>query len=253
MTITVPELSLVVLIGASSSGKSVFARKHFSPTEIISSDQCRAMVADDENALDVNREAFDVLQKIASTRLKLRRLAVIDATNVQADARKPLIQLARDNDVLAVAIVFDLAEGLLQERSRHRADRDLLPHVIRNQSNDLRRSLRNLQREGFRYVHVLRSPEEVDAVVIERQRLWTDRRDELGPFDVIGRCSWLSRRIDRTTCSARLSDRRRYISAPARTTSSLPRRSRRPRARHASSASHRHEYGRRRNRTVRSW
>jgi polynucleotide kinase-phosphatase len=186
MTITIPELCLVVLIGASSSGKSTFARKHFKPTEVVSSDACRALVADDENALDVNREAFGLLQTIASTRLALRRIAVIDATNVQRDARKPLVALAKDNDVHAVAIVFDIPERLMQERSRSRTDRDMRPHVIRQQADQLRRSLRDLQREGFRYVHVLKSPEEADAVEIERQRLWPDRRDEHGPFDIIG-------------------------------------------------------------------
>jgi polynucleotide kinase-phosphatase len=186
MTITIPELSLVVLVGATSSGKSSFARKQFAPTEVISSDACRAMVADDENALDVNPQAFAVMQAIASARLGLRRLAVIDATNVQKEARRPLVELARENDVLAVAIVFDLPEAALQERSRLREDRDLGPHVVRNQAGQLRRSLRDLQREGFRYVHVLHSQDEVDAVVIERQRLWTDRRDEHGPFDLIG-------------------------------------------------------------------
>jgi protein phosphatase len=186
MRITIPELSLVVLVGASSSGKSMFARRHFKPTEVISSDACRALVADDENALDVNKEAFGLLQTIASTRLGLRRLAVIDATNVQRDARKPLLALAKDNDVLAVAIVFDLPEGVLQERLRERTDRNMPSHVIHNQANQLRRSLRDLQKEGFRYVHILRSQDDVDAVAVERQRLWTDRRDEHGPFDMVG-------------------------------------------------------------------
>ena len=186
MTITIPELSLVVLVGATSSGKSSFAGKHFLPTEVISSDACRAMVSDDENALDVNQPAFGVMGAIASARLGLRRLAVIDATNVQKEARRPLVELARDNDVLAVAIVFDLPEGVLQQRSRERPDRNLGPHVVHNQISQLHRSVRDLQREGFRYVHVLRSQEEVDATVLERQRLWTDRRDWHGPFDVIG-------------------------------------------------------------------
>ncbi len=186
MNIKIPELSLVVLMGASSSGKSTFARKHFTSTEVISSDFCRALVSDDENALDVNTEAFGILRAIASTRLALRHIAVIDATNVQRDARKPLVELAKDKDVHAVAIVFDLPEGVMQERSRMRPDREMGPHVIRNQSNQLRRSLRGLQREGFRYVHVLTSPEDVDAVEIERQRLWTDRRDDHGPFDIVG-------------------------------------------------------------------
>jgi protein phosphatase len=186
VNITIPELCLVVLIGATASGKSTFARNHFRPTEVISSDACRALVADDENALDVNVEAFDIVRTIASTRLALRRIAVIDATNVQRDARKPLLALARDNDVLAVAIVFDLPEALVQQRSRERPDRNVGPHVVRNQSDALRRSIRDLQKEGFRYIFVLKSPEEIASVVIERQRLWTDRRDDHGPFDLIG-------------------------------------------------------------------
>lgn len=186
MKITIPELSLVVMIGASSSGKSTFAAKHFLPTEVISSDECRALVSDDENALDVNREAFEVLGAITSARLKLRRLSVIDATSVQRESRKPLLELAKENDVLPVAIVFDLPESVLQERSKGRPDRTFGPHVIHGQRESLRRSIKGLQREGFRYVYILKSQEEIDAVEIERQRLWTDRRDEIGPFDIIG-------------------------------------------------------------------
>ncbi|NNN21860.1 MAG: polynucleotide kinase-phosphatase [Acidimicrobiales bacterium] len=186
MNIKFPELSLVVLIGASSSGKSTFARKHFKSSEVISSDSCRSMLADDENALDVNKEAFELLGNIATARLSLRRIAVIDATSVQIDARKSLINLARENDVLAAAIVFDLPDAVILDRSRKRSDRELEANVIRNQSHQLRQSIRNLQREGFRYVYVLKTQEEVDAVVIERQRLWTDRRDDHGPFDIIG-------------------------------------------------------------------
>jgi protein phosphatase len=186
MKITIPELSLVVLIGASSSGKSTFAAKHFAPTEVISSDDCRALVSDDENALDVNREAFEVLGVIAAARLKLRRLSVIDATSVQREARKPLLELARENDVLPVAIVFDLPESVLQERSSMRPDRTFGSQVIHGQRESLRRSIKGLQREGFRYVFILRSEEQIAAVEIERQRLWTDRRDESGPFDIIG-------------------------------------------------------------------
>ncbi len=40
MPFSIPNLSLVVLIGPSGSGKSTFARKHFLPTEVLSSD-CR--------------------------------------------------------------------------------------------------------------------------------------------------------------------------------------------------------------------
>src|SRR3982751_256754 len=105
MKLTIPELSLVVMIGATSSGKSTFARKHFKPTEILSSDFCRAILADDENDQSVTNEAFALLHHIAARRLKAGRLTVVDATNVQRESRQPLVQLAREYHVLPVAIV----------------------------------------------------------------------------------------------------------------------------------------------------
>src|ERR1700723_3305571 len=95
MKLTIPELCLVVLIGPSGSGKSTFARKHFRPTEILSSDYFRALVADSENAQDASRDAFETLHFVAGKRMARRRLTVIDATNVQVEARKPLAELAR--------------------------------------------------------------------------------------------------------------------------------------------------------------
>jgi protein phosphatase len=111
---------------------------------------------------------------------------VIDATNVQPEARKSLVELAREYHVLPVAVVFDLPEKLCQERNTTRPDRQFGPHVIRNQAQQMRRSLRGLEREGFRYVFKLSSPDEVDAVTIERQPLWNNRRDVHGPFDIVG-------------------------------------------------------------------
>ncbi len=186
MKITLPELSLVVLIGASGCGKSTFARRHFRPTEVISSDYCRGLVADDENDQSATPDAFDILHYIAGKRLKGGRLAVVDATNVRPEDRKPLVQLAREHHCFPVAIVFDLPERVCRERNAARPDRDFGPHVIRNQVGSLHRSLRNLEREGFRYVHLLRSPEEVDAATVERQPLWNNKKTETGPFDIIG-------------------------------------------------------------------
>jgi protein phosphatase len=186
VSLALPELSLVVLVGATGSGKSTFARRHFQPTEILTSDFCRALVSDDENDQSATADAFAVLHFIAGRRLARGRLTVIDATNVQPEARKPLVELAREHYVLPVAIVFDLPEEVLAERGRTRTDRALGAHVLRNQRSQLRRSLRDLQKEGFRHVWTLRSPEEVEAVTIERRPLWPDRRSETGPFDLIG-------------------------------------------------------------------
>jgi protein phosphatase len=184
--IDVPELSLVVLIGASGSGKSTFARAHFAPTEVISSDFCRGLVADDENDQSASRDAFDVLHFIASKRLAAGRLTVIDATNVQQDSRKQLLRLAQEQDVLPVAIVFDLPERVCVSRNATRADRPFGTQVIRRQRDQLRRGLRGLQKEGFRRVHLLTSEAEVSAAVVTRTRLFNDLRDQTGPFDVLG-------------------------------------------------------------------
>ncbi len=186
MKITVPEPSLVVLAGPSGSGKSTFARRHFRPTEVISSDRCRGLVSDDENDLSATGDAFDLLHYIASKRLAGRRLTVIDATSVKAEDRAGLVALAREHHLLAAAIVLDLPARLCQDRNEERADRDIPPQVVRRQSQALRRSLRGMRREGFHSVTVLGSPEEADAAVIERQPLWPDRRGESGPFDIIG-------------------------------------------------------------------
>lgn len=186
MKLVIPELSLVVLVGASGSGKSTFARKHFKATEVLSSDSCRGLVSDDENDQSATTDAFAALHFIAGRRLARAKLTAVDATNVQAEARKPLVALAREYHVLPVAIVFDLPERLCAQRNRERPERDFGPHVIRQQTSQLKHSLRNLQREGFRHVFILTSPEDVQSVEIERQPLWNNRKIDHGPFDIIG-------------------------------------------------------------------
>jgi len=186
MKITLPELSLVVLIGASGSGKSTFAQQHFLPTEIISSDYCRGLVSDDENNQAATADAFEVLHLIAAKRLAAGKLTVIDATNVQPESRKSLVELARKYHCFLVAIVLDLPEKLCGDRNQQRPNRNFGNHVVRRHIQSLRKSLRNLDREGFRYVYVLRSPEEIDAVEVERQPLWNNRKGDCGPFDIIG-------------------------------------------------------------------
>ena len=133
MKIDVPALSLVVLVGASGSGKSTFAREHFLATEVISSDFCRGLVSDDENDQAATKDAFEVLHFIAGKRLAAGRLTVIDATNVQPEARKELVNLAREYDVLPVAIVLDPPERVCIERTEQRADRQFGAKVIARQ------------------------------------------------------------------------------------------------------------------------
>ncbi len=182
MRIAIPNPSLVVLIGASGSGKSTFAARHFLPSETVSSDECRRLVSDDANDQSATAAAFEVVHLIASKRLEAGRLAVIDATNVQEESRWPLVALARAQGCLPVAIVFDLPEGVCRARNRSRPDRNVRSWVIRNQLQNLRRSLGDLGREGFDRVFVLRSEEEVDSLEVVRESPSTDRRDD-GTFD----------------------------------------------------------------------
>ncbi|MFC8917982.1 polynucleotide kinase-phosphatase [Streptomyces sp. NPDC057116] len=183
----VTDLSLVVLIGATGSGKSTFARKHFKPTEVISSDFCRGLVADDENDQSASGDAFDVLHYIAGKRLAAGRLTVVDATSVQQESRRQLVALAREHDVLPIAIVLDMPEEVCAERNAARPDRAGLPrHVIQRHRRELRRSLRGLEREGFRKVHVLKSVEEAEAAEVVLEKRYNDLRDLTGPFDIIG-------------------------------------------------------------------
>ena len=182
----IPQLCLVVLVGVSGSGKSTFAARHFRPTEVLSSDTFRGLVGDDENDQSVTAEAFEALHAVAARRLKLGRLTVIDATNVQPDARRPLLALARGHHVLPVAIVLDVPEQVCVQRNLARPDRAFGAGVVRRQRAALSRSAGRLEREGFRRVFRLRGVAEVDGAQIVRERAWADRSDHHGPFDIIG-------------------------------------------------------------------
>ena len=187
-TLKLPELSLVLLIGTSGAGKSTFARRLFKPTEIVSSDHCRALVADDENDQAATPDAFALLHYLVGVRLKRGLLTVVDATNVQPEARKTLVQLARDYHVLPTAIILDVPDHVAESRNRAREERKHMGrHVVPQQRMQLRRSLKTLKHEGFRHVYHLNGPEEIDAVrTVVRDPLYNNRKQETGPFDIIG-------------------------------------------------------------------
>lgn len=186
MQIKIPRLAYVVLIGTTSCGKSTFAKKNFLPTEVISSDFCRSLITDNENDLTITKDAFELLHFISRKRLAAGKLTVVDATNVQKEARKPLIEIAREFHCIPVAIVFDISERVCQDRNKSRSDRNLGPHVIKNQSAQLHQSMRHLKQEGFRHIFTIKSEEEANSVEIVREPLWNDQSDMHGPFDIIG-------------------------------------------------------------------
>jgi protein phosphatase len=164
MEIVLPDLCLVLLLGIAGAGKSTFAHAHFAPTEIVSSDHCRALVCDDENNQSVNKAAFAILHLITDCRLAHRKRTVIDATNVQSEARASLLAIARRHQMPVVAIVFNFDLGICLQRNSQRRQRNVPSEVAEQQYADLQRALDALPSEGFHAVYVLTSPAETATV-----------------------------------------------------------------------------------------
>ncbi len=156
-------------MGISGSGKSTFAHQHFAPTEILSSDHCRALVCDDENEQSVNQAAFEILHLIAAKRLAQRKLTVIDATHVQPDVRQTWLEIAGHSQTPVVAIVFNFDPAICLQQNAQRLQRVVPRDVLLQQHHDLQASLEGLSREGFAAIYVLTSPAELTAVTILRK------------------------------------------------------------------------------------
>jgi len=164
--LTIPNPSLVVLCGPAGSGKSTFARRRFRETAIVSSDRCRAMISDDEGNVRVSPEAFELLYFIIERRLRHRRLTVADSTALRREARRALLNLARQHNVPAVLIVFDVSEERAQTLNARRRGRRVGRPVIREQWERLQEALRTVKEEGFGQVYIL-GEDEVTAATVE--------------------------------------------------------------------------------------
>lgn len=178
--------TLVVLVGPSGSGKSTFAQEHFTPTEIVSSDACRAMVADDAADQAATTAAFTVLHSIVEQRLRAGRLTVVDATNVQAKARRPLLALAALYHRPSMAILFDTPADICKERNRKRHERVVKDVVVDRQRAQAPVSGEELEREGFDPVIILHAPEKTDSRAATTRPSPAAWQDRTGPFDIIG-------------------------------------------------------------------
>jgi predicted kinase len=170
--IVIPDPSLVVLIGAAGAGKTTFARRYFDPSEILSSDRYRALIAGDEADQTATRAAFGRLHRELAGRLANRLTTVVDATNVERAARNAVLKRSDAAGISAVAIIFDLPADVVLARNASRLERVVDEPVVRKHLARLRWFLDDpgftLDREGFSQLVVLRRPEEVDAVRVVR-------------------------------------------------------------------------------------
>jgi protein phosphatase len=150
----IPKTALVLLLAPSGAGKSTFAKAHFPPSAIVSSDQCRYYVSDDSMNQECTPLAFRLFDTFLQTRLEFNRLAIADATNLGAQRRKDYIALAKANHAPTVLIDFEvsLEDCLAQNRLRASRGGNFVPeHVIKNHHIAYGRAMSEVLHEGYDY------------------------------------------------------------------------------------------------------
>lgn len=183
--IVLPETCLVLLVGVSGSGKSTFAKRHFSATEILSSDAIREEVLDDINDQSGNQLVFDVLHARVEQRMKQGLLTVVDATNVAHRDRIGMLHMAKQHYVQSYAIVFDFPlDDCLQANAQRQ--RQVPTEIISTQYETLRKQPAVTGKRSFRKVHSLPDRAAVDALTVSRRKMPSDYRSHHGPYDIVG-------------------------------------------------------------------
>ena len=167
--IALPRNTLVVLVGPAGCGKSTFAARHFLPTQVVSSDECRALISDDPTNQQVSGDAFDLMKFIIEKRLMLGKLTAADATHLSKESRRPMIRLAERFGFNSAALVFDVPLEVCLARNAGR--RRVVPEeALARQHADLKNALRTIKREGFNYVYLLDQEEQREATVVVKRR-----------------------------------------------------------------------------------
>lgn len=166
MNIMIAPRSLVVLVGVSGSGKTTFARSHFSETQVVSSDQCRGFISDDPYRIDVSESAFDLLYTIVRKRLACGRTTIVDSTAVEDFARANLLKIAREFDFHKVAIVFDIPEPECVRRDSGRT-KPVGERIIHAQRGDLEQAFEMLSGEGWDEIRMISQRDENEIEIEE--------------------------------------------------------------------------------------
>ena len=157
--------SVVVLCGPAACGKSTFAARHFRPTQIISSDQARGLVCDDERDQRFQAQAFALLHCLIEQRLSINRLCVVDSTALTASARQSLLELGRRYRVPAVVLLLDVPLETCLDHDAKR-ERTVGRQVIERQYQLFEQAKSAIKQEGFEQVIEL-GGEDLDKVQIE--------------------------------------------------------------------------------------
>lgn len=151
MPVLLPDDALVLLIGPAAAGKTTWAATHVRPSAVLSSDGFRELVADDASDQTASADAFRILHLVVRARLKRGLLTVIDATNLQRSARKPLLALASRFGRPCVAVLFEVPPDELLARNAGRPRR-VPEDVVRRHHDQMVAALREVPTEGYRLI-----------------------------------------------------------------------------------------------------
>ncbi|MFF9691054.1 AAA family ATPase [Streptomyces sp. NPDC014623] len=180
---TIPEPSLVCLIGAAGSGKSTWAAT-WPHTQVLELDRFRALVSDDAGCQESTEDAVFALQAVLEARLARRRMTVVDATNSEKSVRAGLIATVRRHGVPTVALVVPTPLSVCVARQEGRpANRRVPEPVVRAQHTAMVDAFPGLPAEGFDHVVVAENLYRLQALL---QPLSDARRAELGWDDGAG-------------------------------------------------------------------